>query len=57
MHDALAETLIQNKQCTNKLLVDEMDELLNIENKGSKSTDMDVDALNPLATCRMLKSL
>ena len=50
MHDAMAEKLIQNKQCANQLLVDEMDELLHIKKEGSESADMDVEGLNPMAT-------
>ena len=56
LHDAMAEKRIQNKQCAQNILVHQMDELLNIEVQGSKSTDMEVDTLNPIAaTLKTLK--
>ena len=43
IHDAIAEKL-------NKNLEEDVYKLLSIEARGSKSADMDVEGINPLAT-------
>ena len=45
LHDTVAEKLIKAKQCVNKILVDGVDEMLNIQDWWPKSTDLDVDVL------------
>ena len=38
------------RRCTNTNNVEDVDKMLNIEVRGPKSTDMDVQELNPLCT-------
>ena len=48
--DEVAQGLIKEGQCASKELVEEVDGRLNKEGRGAKSTDMDVEKLNPLVT-------
>ena len=42
--------IIKDKQCTNNLLVEQVDTMLNREAKGPKISSMDVNTVNPIET-------